>query len=68
MPMPLYMVHVPWCWRCDSEQPELVHDPMMPPDDTIGVCKTCASVRSVVQFRYQQAGKNLKIDFAAEHP
>lgn len=45
------------CWRCapsNGTAPEvvLVHDPMMPPGDTVGVCVTCAVEREQVKINH----------------
>jgi len=49
------------CWRCDAKDTPLVHDPMMPPGDQVGVCRPCAEERFIVMRVYVARGKRLVI-------
>lgn len=47
------------CWRCslptvapnEGRKVALVHDPLMAPTDSIGICVTCATTRAVIKDR-----------------
>lgn len=45
------------CWRCEREDVGLIRDPLMPPQDPIGVCRDCARQRFVLGQLYAAAGE-----------
>ena len=54
-----------YCWRCETLDLQLFHDPMTPAGDTIGVCLDCARQRFLVQCVYRSQGTNLIVNVKA---
>lgn len=48
------------CWRCRASGVMLYRDPLMAPNDRIGVCGVCAHERHRIESRYQALGKRLR--------